>query len=72
MNDSELQEIADKYKVPYSLVKLSKEEMDNWLAAKGKKYKDYRAGLRNWVLRGAKRMVEKPKEKGVYDARDII
>ena len=58
INEEDLQEISDKYKVPISLVKLAKEEMDNWLQAKGKKYTDYKAGLRNWVLRDAKRQIE--------------
>ena len=53
--------ISDKYKVPLSMVKLAKEEMDNWLEAKGRNYKGfngYKAGLRNWVLRDAKKQIE--------------
>ena len=53
--------ISDKYKVPLNMVKLAKEEMDNWLEAKGKSYKGfngYKAGLRNWVLRDAKKVME--------------
>lgn len=56
--DIDLQEISDKYKVPLHMVKLAKEEMDNWLEAKGKRYKNYKAGLRNWVLRDAKKVME--------------
>lgn len=58
ITEQDLQDISDKYKVPLSLVKLAKEEMDNWLKAKGKRYSDYKAGLRNWVLRDAKKQIE--------------
>lgn len=70
-------EITERYKVPLSLVKLAKEEMDNWLEAKGKSYKGfngYKAGLRNWVLRKAIGYVNKaqgdPTKRGV-DARNL-
>ena len=73
LSEGDLQEIADKYKIPLSVVKLSKEEMDNWMAAKGKVYKDYKAGLRNWVLRDAKKQIEtgQTKKGGVHDATHI-
>jgi hypothetical protein len=58
ITEQDLQEISDKYKVTLSMVKLAKEEMDNWLEAKGKRYKNYKAGLRNWVLRDAKKVME--------------
>ena len=58
LKEEDMQEIAGKYRVPISMVKLAKEEMDNWLSAKGKTYKDYKAGLRNWVLRDAKKTIE--------------
>ncbi len=70
--------ISDKYKVPLNMVKLAKEEMDNWLEAKGKNYvgyHGYKAGLRNWVLRDAKKMVEgrwqNDKKRGI-DAEKIL
>ena len=52
-----VQEIADKYKVPVSLVNLQFEKMKNWLEAKGKRYKNYKKALQNWVLSEAQRMV---------------
>jgi hypothetical protein len=58
ITDQDLQEISDKYKIPLNVVQLAKEEMFNWLSAKGKRYKDYKAGLRNWVLRDAKKIME--------------
>jgi phage replication O-like protein O len=54
-------EISVRYKIPIALIKLAKEEMDNWLEAKGKSYvgfNGYKAGLRNWVLRNAKQSIE--------------
>lgn len=56
--EEDLIEISERYKVPLNMVKLAREEMDNWLAAKGKRYSDYKAGLRNWVLRDAKKQIE--------------
>lgn len=73
ITEEDLQEISDKYKVPLHLVKLAREEMDNWLSAKGKHYKDYKAGLRNWVLRDAKKIMEKsvnPQRQNI-DARNL-
>lgn len=58
ITEQDLQEISDKYKIPLNMVQLAQEEMNNWLSAKGKHYKDYKAGLRNWVLRDAKKTME--------------
>jgi hypothetical protein len=58
ITEQDLQDISSKYKIPLNIVELAKEEMFNWLSAKGKTYKDYKAGLRNWVLRDAKKLME--------------
>lgn len=42
-------EIATKYKVEVEYVENVKDTMENWLKQKGKRYKDYKAGLSNWV-----------------------
>ncbi len=49
LDETVLQEIADKYDVPVSFVKSKLDDMTNWLQSKGKVYKDYRAALSNWV-----------------------
>jgi len=52
-------EIAEKYKIPLAFVKLQREKMENWLEAKGRRYKNYRRALMNWVLKAAEDKVEK-------------
>lgn len=44
-----LQEISNKYKVPLSFVKDKLDDLDNYVAAHGKPYKDYKAALSNFV-----------------------
>lgn len=46
-------EIAEKYKIPLAFVKLQREKMENWLEAKGRRYKNYKRALMNWVLKAA-------------------
>ena len=69
-----MQDIAQKYKVPIAFVKLQFEKMQNWLEAKGKKYKNYRRALMNWVLGDVQRAIERrqgdPTKRGV-DARNV-
>jgi hypothetical protein len=50
-----VEEIARDYKVPVGFAKTQFEKMKNWLEAKGKTYKNYKAGLRNWVLSEAEK-----------------
>lgn len=56
---SDLVEISNRYKIPLSLVQISLEEMKNWLEAKGRKYKNYKRGLMNWVLSKAQKAIER-------------
>lgn len=58
LTDITLQEIADKYKVPLSFVKSKLDDMTNWLSAKGKKYKNYKAALSNWVKSDALKIIQ--------------
>lgn len=53
LDDICLQEIADKYEVPFAFVKSKLDDMENWLKAKGKRYKDYKSALSNWVKKDA-------------------
>jgi len=69
-----LQEISLKYKVPLSFVKLQFEKMTNWLEAKGKRYKNYKRGLQNWVINSAEGQIERSKKydnKGGTDASHL-
>ena len=45
-----VEEVANQYRVPVSFVEIQLDKMRNWLEAKGKRYKNYKAGLRNWVV----------------------
>lgn len=44
-------ELAEKHSVSKSDVFAIKQKMENWLQAKGKRYKNYKAGLSNWILK---------------------
>lgn len=65
LTDEVLEKISLDYNVPIGLVRLQKEKMNNWLGSKGKTYKDYNLGLRNWVLD----VVQKTAERGVKDVK---
>jgi len=74
IKEQDLIEISERYKVPLSFVELQLEKMENWLGAKGKRYKNYRLALMNWVLRAAESKVEgraQDDSKRGVDARGI-
>ena len=52
-------EIAAQYNVSPAFVRLEFEKMKNWLEAKGKTYKNYKAGLRGFVLRDIEKSAER-------------
>ena len=69
-----LEEISEQYDVPIELVGNSLDDLSNYCKAHGKKYKDYKSALINFV----KRDIEEHKTKattlskkrgGVWDAR---
>ncbi len=57
-----MNEIAEKYHVPLSFVQSKFDDMSNWMAAKGKVYKDYKAALSNWVKSDALKIAEKERQ----------
>ncbi|MEO0289595.1 MAG: helix-turn-helix domain-containing protein [candidate division WOR-3 bacterium] len=59
IKDQDLEEIAHKYRVSVAFVKLALEKMTNWLEAKGKRYKNYKRALMNWVLSEAQKFAER-------------
>lgn len=67
LTELDFQELASDYGVPVSFVKSQFEVMSNWLMAKGKSYKNYKAGLRNFVksealkIRKEDRVANQPK-----------
>lgn len=44
-------EIAENHSITKNDVFAVKQKMENWLQAKGKKYKNYKAALNNWILK---------------------
>lgn len=59
ISDNDILEIADQYKVPEGLVRLQLEALRNYCSSKGRTYKDYKAALKNFVIREAKSAVER-------------
>lgn len=59
ISDTDIKEISFQYKVPEGLVRLQLEALRNYCSSKGTRYKDYKAALRNFVLREAKSTVER-------------
>jgi phage replication O-like protein O len=53
LTENDLKEIANDYNVPVSFVYSQLDTMKNWMSAKGKRYKNYKSALRNWVKKGA-------------------
>lgn len=50
IDDSDLQKIADRYRVPLSFVRSKLDDMVNWEGAKGKRqYRNYYLALCDWV-----------------------
>jgi len=57
-----LEEIAFKYKVPLSFVRSKLDDMTNWLGAKGRRYKNYKSALMNWVKQDAIKIISSQKK----------
>lgn len=49
LTQEDFQEIAENYQVPLGFVLSKWDDIQNYCASTGKKYKDYKATLRNWV-----------------------
>lgn len=59
---SVIQEIAEKYGVPVAFVQSKLDDMVNWMTAKGKTYKNYKAALMNWVKSDALKIIQKERQ----------
>ena len=57
-----MEEISNKYHVPLSFVQSKFDDMSNWLMAKGKSYRNYKAALMNWVKTDALKIMEKERQ----------
>jgi hypothetical protein len=63
-------EIATQYKCSTGFVQLQYEVLINYCESKGKTYKNYKAALRNFVLRDMKQTIERRTEKNARPAVD--
>ena len=52
-------EIAKQYHVPVPFVLSRADDIRNWTEAKGKRYRNYKAALRDWVKRDALKIINK-------------
>lgn len=75
ITDMVLNDISEQYQVPVDFVRDCWDSACNWLDAKGKVQKNYKAFLCNWVKREKANYILKAKSTnfkrgGVYDARE--
>lgn len=56
-------EISGKYQVPESFVVSKLDDMTNWLGANGRRYKDYRLALMNWVKKDSLKIKKEYNDK---------
>ena len=68
-----ISEIATNYKVPAGFVNLQFEKLKNYCESKGKKYSNYKAALRNFVVGEMQRVAERGSQnvRPSIDARNI-
>ena len=73
ITEQDTTEIAEKYRVPLVFVKLQLEALRNYCEAKGRRYKNYKAALRNFVINEGKRQIERSQNDKYrpVDARHI-
>jgi len=73
IGEEDLVEISEKYHVSLGFVKLKLETLVNYCESKGKRYKNYKSALRNFVLSDMQRQIER-KQNDKYapiDARHV-
>ena len=62
LKEEDLIDISKKYNVPLAFVMSKFDDMQNWLEAKGKRYKNYKAALSNWVKKDAIAIINKERQ----------
>lgn len=73
IQESDLIEISEKYKVSLGFVKLKLEVLRNYCESKGRRYKNYKSALRNFVLGDIQKNIERRSNDKyrAIDARNI-
>jgi hypothetical protein len=75
ISEEQIQEICKDYQVPESFVRSKMDDIKNYTASTGKKYKDYIATLRNWVKKDSltlRKEASQHESKRGIDARGIV
>lgn len=70
ITDIDIEDIATRYNVPVPFVRFQLEALNNYCQATDKRYKDYKAALRNFVLRDIKTMATKNWRQPKYGYTD--
>ena len=73
IQNSDLLEISEKYKVNLSFVNFQFEKLKNYCEAQGRVYKNYKSALRNFILGDMQRSIERRQNdtKSGIDARNF-
>jgi len=58
LTEKDFLEIAEKYDVSVKFVRVIFDRMENWIYAKGRRYKNYKRALMNWVSSSKERLLE--------------
>ena len=69
----DIQEIANKYSVTIGYVMMEFEKLKNYCEAGGKRYQNYKAALRNFVVKDMQRLIERRQDdsKRAIDASNL-
>ena len=70
LDDGVMEEISQKYKVPFSFVTFERECLINYVESTGKTYVNYKHALMNFVLRDMKKLAERSKGDKKHRAID--
>lgn len=72
IEEKDLLEISEKYKVSLGFVKLKFETLKNYCESKGRRYKNYKSALRNFVLGDIQKAIENKQQRkgGFVSAKD--
>lgn len=72
LTQKDFEEIAERYNVPTAFVMSKWDDILNYCASTGKKYRDYKATLRNWVKKDAVQIAQSKKGVSAIDATKIL
>lgn len=71
IQESDLIDLSERYKVSLGFVKLKYETLKNYCSSKGRTYKNYKSALANFILGDMQREIQRPKKGGVIDGTNL-